>query len=135
MLNEAEKSFYLQNPRIAYKVYEVEENATRQTDQRFPTMGKLNTPADAFRHAYATALLARDIGAPNAKYITDMHEMSSNNPPDQRAMDLHNNSVGLRIGSMVIRDRHGYRRPTDQELADITTRALQNGALVFLRDR
>jgi hypothetical protein len=136
VLNEAEISLYRQNPRLAYKIYEVEENAVRETVNRFPNMAPHNTPADAFRHAYASALLARDIGAYNARYVTNLHEMTVNNPTNERDMDLSNNSVGIRIGSSWAIDRYGYRRPlTDKEMADATEQALRNGDLVFLQNR
>lgn len=60
--------------------------------------GQHNGPADAFRHCYWSALLARDIGPDNAKSFTDAHEAYGDNPAGEKAMDLHNNSVGIAIG-------------------------------------
>jgi hypothetical protein len=57
-----------------------------------------NGDGDAFRHCFWSALLGRDIGQNNAIRFTTAHEGYSGNPPGERAMDLHNNAVGARIG-------------------------------------
>lgn len=43
-------------------------------------------------------MLARDLGYQNALQFTNSHESDPRNPPQEKAMDLHNNSVGLSIG-------------------------------------
>jgi hypothetical protein len=43
-------------------------------------------------------MLARDLGYQNALQFTNAHESDPRNPPQEKAMDLHNNSVGLSIG-------------------------------------
>lgn len=134
-LNESERAFYRENRRLGVKVFDIRATASQEAAGRFPNMSLRNTPADAFRHAYASALLARDIGWRGAKYVTDLHETTVGNPPDERDMDLYNNSVGIQIGMTLVRDGYGYRQPTDRELADLTEQALRQGGLVFLQNR
>jgi hypothetical protein len=133
VLNEAERAFYSRNPHIAYGVSTIWSHAHWETTNRFPNTPMRNTRADAFRHAYASALLTRDMGWRNAKHITDLHEMTVGNPPDERAMDLHNNWVGIRIGSLIVRERYGVRQLSNEELADLTEQALRDNELRYLR--
>ncbi len=58
-----------------------------------------NDDSDAFRHCFWSATLARDLGISNARDFTTAHESGPNNPPDEKMMDLHNNSIGLQVGS------------------------------------
>jgi len=43
-------------------------------------------------------MLARDLGYQNALRFTNAHESGPRNPSQEKAMDLHNNSLGLSIG-------------------------------------
>jgi hypothetical protein len=97
------------------------EKALAEAQKRFST-GLHNGPGDAFRHCYWSAMLARDIGADNAKTFTDAHEDWSDNPPDEKAMDLANNKVGIEIGKNNPSD-------SDQMLADRCQQALTDGKL------
>ncbi|MAZ26732.1 MAG: hypothetical protein CL868_06600 [Cytophagaceae bacterium] len=63
-----------------------------------------NNPANAFRHALWVTLIAqgvyrkkKDLAAAKnwAKKVTDLHEDIAVNKPLERAMDLHNNKIGL----------------------------------------
>lgn len=73
------------------------QRALLESELRFPG-NRRNTPGDAFRHCFWSALLARDIGYASALRYTNAHEAFPDNPPDEKAMDLHNNAVGLNIG-------------------------------------
>lgn len=134
-LNEAERRLYRRDPQLAMVVRGIREHANSVTSNRFPNMAPRNTPADAFRHAYASALLARELGWRGAKHVTDLHEMTIGNSPQERAMDLHNNAVGIGIGSTLVRDRYGVRQMTDAEIVYWTEQALREGQLVYLRSR
>lgn len=82
-----------------------------------------NGPGDAFRHAFWAAMVARSYGESLALQYTSAHENYEGNPPDERAMDLHNNAVGAAIGS---------RLPSvsiDPVLAAAVLAALQSGGL------
>lgn len=73
--------------------------ALLESELRFPA-SRRNTPGDAFRHCFWSALLARDIGYAGALRYTNAHEAFPDNPPAEKAMDLHNNAVGLSIGPL-----------------------------------
>ncbi|WP_313171400.1 DUF6973 domain-containing protein [Massilia oculi] len=73
------------------------QRALLESELRFPG-SRRNTPGDAFRHCFWSALLARDIGYASAWRYTNAHEAFPDNPPSEKAMDLHNNAVGLHIG-------------------------------------
>jgi len=45
-----------------------------------------------------SVLLSKEIGCTNALEFTAVHESSPNNIQSEKAMDLHNNKVGLKTG-------------------------------------
>lgn len=94
-----------------------------ETVRLFERSGLHNGRCDAFRHCYWSALLARDLGAGNARSFTTAHENYSGNPPKERAMDLHNNGVGIRIGS-------SDTKATDGEFSVKFRAALNGGSLM-----
>jgi hypothetical protein len=55
-------------------------------------------PADALRHCFLSAMLARDIGYSDALDVLVAHEMNAEWGTPASRMDLHNNAVGLEIG-------------------------------------
>jgi hypothetical protein len=55
-------------------------------------------PADALRHCYLAALLARDIGYSDALDVLTAHESNADYGTPASRMDLHNNAVGVEIG-------------------------------------
>ena len=73
------------------------QRALLESEVRFPG-SRRNTPGDAFRHCFWSALLARDIGYASAWRYTNAHEAFPDNPPSEKAMDLHNKAAGLNIG-------------------------------------
>src|SRR5262249_50309449 len=97
-LTPVEKLYVALNPVNALIIEMNRENATKETIKRFHNNGR-NDASDAFRHFFWSALLARDIGLLDAIVFTTAHESAPDNPPDEKDMDLHNNSVGLKIGS------------------------------------
>ena len=60
-----------------------------------------NNEADAFKHCYMQAELTLWLGRFIAKIIGDMHENKPDNPPEEKKMDLYNNSVGRQIGADI----------------------------------
>lgn len=121
-LTPAEKLYLLTHFWQVSTIKEDADKALAEARRRFST-GQHNGPADAFRHCYWSSMLARDIGPENAKSFTDAHEAYSDNPPDEKAMDLHNNSVGIGIGKANPTD-------SDQMLADRCQQALTDGKLI-----
>ncbi len=73
------------------------EKAFKETNSRFSS-GHHNGEADAFRHCYWSALICRDTKYEAALEFTTAHEDYPSNPPKEKAMDLHNNARGLKIG-------------------------------------
>lgn len=98
-LTPAEKLYLMTHPHHVSIILDVRDKASVEARRLFPREGQHNGEGDAFRHCFASALLARDLGAQNSRTFTNAHEAYSANPPRERAMDLHNNGVGIRIGT------------------------------------
>lgn len=92
---------------------------------RWPTNDGHN---DAFRHAYWSARLTQEFGADWARQFTTAHEAvpsSTNNSAVREAMDLYNNSVGIRIAQQ-------NPNASPQRLADLVETAVRNGETVVV---
>lgn len=111
-LTPAEKLYLMTHPHHVGIIQEIRDKASIEASRLFPREGQHNGEGDAFRHCFASALLARDLGAQNARTFTNAHEAYSANPPRERAMDLHNNGVGIRIGT----NREGTSDPAISRL-------------------
>lgn len=96
-LTEGEKRYVKRHPVNSYKISECKNKAMTETRKRFGHNGR-NDKSDAFRHCYWSALLAREIGYQQALEFTKLHESVPGNDLKEKAMDLHNNSVGVDIG-------------------------------------
>lgn len=122
-LTSAERQFIKTYPIIdSMTIQEDTKKAFQETSRRFGLNGH-NDKSDAFRHCFWSAMLARDIGYTKALEFTTAHESSPTNPANEKAMDLHNNSIGLFIG------RAGM---SDQLLSNQCIGALNSGRLVVL---
>ncbi len=98
-LKPLEKIYLAARPWHAIAIERCKQKATSETKKRFGFNGH-NEDSDAFRHCYWSALLAHEIGYMHALMFTNAHESNDDNPPEEKRMDLHNNSVGLSIGRM-----------------------------------
>lgn len=98
-LTPQEQQYFHSHPHHAFAIKESKEIAFSETRKRFGHNGH-NDSSDAFRHCFWSAMLARDLGYQNALQFTNAHEADPRNPPQEKAMDLHNNSVGLSIGKV-----------------------------------
>ena len=125
-MSTAEKTYIATHPVNAVIIKLAKDKAFEVTTQRFGHNGR-NDESDAFRHCFWSAMLARDIGYYDALYFTTAHESDPNNPPAEKAMDLHNNGVGLWIGSHM-----GWLPDGDTKLADRCMDALNKGKLKHL---
>jgi hypothetical protein len=101
--------------------------ALAEAASRYPRHTLHNGAGDAFRHCYWSALMTRDMGFLNTKAYTDAHEDYEGNPPDEKAMDTHNNLQGMVIGI------RGGRGASDRQLADACSQALNQGKLKTLQ--
>lgn len=82
---------------------------------------------DAFRHAFASALLAHHISPEFSEKFTTAHEQSGGNSPTAHAMDLHNNAVGREIAA-------GSPTATTEELAAKVVNAVERGDLAVISE-
>ncbi|WP_198370541.1 DUF6973 domain-containing protein [Roseomonas rosulenta] len=82
-------------------------------------------PADALRHCYLSAMLARDIGYSDALEVLIAHEMNAAWGSPSSQMDLHNNAVGLEIGVRL-------KSASDNDLKDAVMGAFLQGRLRVL---
>lgn len=96
-LTEKEKTYVLKHPHHISIIKESKEKAYSETIKQFGKNGR-NDKSDAFRHCYWSALLSKELGYTNALEFTTAHESSSLNPKNEKAMDLYNNKIGLKIG-------------------------------------
>ena len=92
-----EHVYLLMYPEHALTIKRAVENASIETMRRFIVTSH-NDAGDAFRHCYWSAILCRDLGYVVALRYTSAHEAFAGNPALEKAMDLHNNAVGLNIG-------------------------------------
>lgn len=122
-LTPAEKVYLIAHPHHLSTIRDAADKALREARRLFPGRAQHNGTGDAFRHCFWSSLLARDIGVANASQFTTAHEAYSANPPDERAMDLHNNSVGHEIGRY-------NPRATDAGLSMLCKSALDAGKLL-----
>ena len=97
-LTEQERAYLRSHPHHIPVIMRAREFAQSEAKRLFAISGH-NDNSDAFRHCLWSAQLARDIGITNARLCTTAHESSPRNPPKERAMDLHDNGVGLNIGT------------------------------------
>lgn len=82
-------------------------------------------PADALRHCFLSAMLARDIGYTDAMEVLVAHEMNASWGSPASKMDLHNNAVGLEIGTRM-------KAASDLDLQMATMDAFLQGRLRVL---
>lgn len=96
-LSAEEHIYLLMYPEHALIIKRAVENASIETTRRFIGTSH-NDAGDAFRHCYWSAMLCRDLGYMAAMRYSSAHEAFAGNPAAEKAMDLHNNAVGLHIG-------------------------------------
>ena len=121
-LQDKEKSYLKRRPHHSFAIKSATEKTYSETYNIFSRNGR-NDASDAFRHCYWSALLARDLGYANAQTFTNAHESSPDNPFMEKKMDLHNNEVGLQIGS---------RGGSDTSLSSACMGAFNGGELMII---
>lgn len=126
-LTRTEIDMLLAEPARMPDVHAVKIRATAAAVARFPPPGGVETDnqTDAFRHAYASALLTRRFGADWTATFTAAHEGRAGNRPTSMAMDLFNNEVGRGIAL-------AHPDASASELADLVQRAVLGGDLVVV---
>lgn len=104
-LTDSEKKLVVRYPFDALKVNNAKNIATDQTEKKFGYNG-LGDRSDAFRHGIWNAEMTILIGAEKAELFATAHEdkdtsgveSDGHTKLEHKNMDLHNNSVGRRIG-------------------------------------
>jgi len=96
-LTSEEQVYLLMYPEHSFLIKGAVEIASAETERLFGGNNH-NDAGDAFRHCYWSAILCRDLGYMAALRYTTAHESFAGNPAQEKAMDLHNNAVGLKIG-------------------------------------
>lgn len=125
-LKQAEKDFVWAHPLAAIDFNANASVALTEAQKRFSASTLHNGSGDAVRHCYWSAMNARDQGKDLAQGFGNAHENWDGNPPNEKAMDLHNNGIGYEIGgtSPGASDRH---------LAVLCVEAWAAGKLVQMR--
>lgn len=117
-LNAAEERLVESNPtkwiprRSAMRMYA--NAATNQSKSRFNGMDRDGHQENAWKHALWACYMTRAWGAADAKAWTDAHEDLPNNPPDLKAMDLHNNAVGIAHAGTTANCYHDIEAAQDE---------------------
>lgn len=121
----AEIQLSLLHPAAALDAYAAAQFAASKTVELFsgvPGQQSLhNNAADAFRHALWNAKMKSTIGEELAKKFADAHEEVPDNPPEEKAMDLHNNAKGRTI---IVKDSSGNTVTDDDLVFAVTQLAL-----------
>lgn len=119
-----EKEHALLRPYDSLKAKGAADQAILATEQNYPraTFGNPHdNEADAFRHAYWSFVMARELGANRAQAFGDAHERSDRNEPGERMMDLYNNRIG--------RDLANDPANAGRDPAAVVSEALRGGQL------
>jgi len=118
-LSSEERIYLLMYPEHISTIKNAVFKAAAETERRF-IGNNHNDAGDAFRHCFWSAILSRDLGYMHALRYTTAHETFSRNPPKEKAMDMHNNAVGLKIGRT---------RGPDQIISERCVSAMRSGEL------
>ena len=122
-LNQQEKDFVFWHPIAALNFRSNSKTAIEEAKKRFNYATRHNGSIDAFRHCYWSALNARDQGPELAKQFGDAKKSRSDNPENEKKMDLHNNAVGYSIGQFM-------NGASDRHLAVLCVQAWAAGKLI-----
>jgi hypothetical protein len=129
----AEIQLSLLHPAAALEAHAAAQFAIAKTTEFFAGIPGQSPPhnnaADAFRHALWNAKMKASIGEELAKKFGDAHEESPDNPPLEKAMDLHNNARGR---SIPVTDSSGDA-VTDDDLVFAVTQLALLGELAVIQ--
>jgi hypothetical protein len=83
-----------------FKAYSTKKLSYKRTQKEFGYNGE-DDISDAFRHAYWSAAMVRELGAALAEEVATNHEIGATNQK-AKDMDLHNNKIGRDIAAELI---------------------------------
>ncbi|HYN92688.1 MAG TPA: hypothetical protein VES42_02430 [Pilimelia sp.] len=104
---------------------DIEQEAFRVADERYPSADRNDDQNDAFRHAYWNARLTQEFGADWALRYTTAHEAIPGNQAGREAMDLHNNEIGRAVAV-------ANPDASPEELANLVRDAVDQGRTVVI---
>src|SRR3989344_2235127 len=93
-LTDQEKVIFAKMPKTSWKAFRIKNRAEKATFMQFKRNIQYDE-SDTFRHFVWAGLLYWELGLKNARLFTEAHEMSSQNEPQDKAMDLANNRAGI----------------------------------------
>lgn len=97
-LNPQEQALFDANPAKGLLCMANGKTALEISKQKYQNYVLHNGNGDAFRHILWTFGMAIDVGTTFASQWSDAHEYgSTNQPPLELSMDLHNNNIGLSL--------------------------------------
>lgn len=132
-----EKWYAVTHPFNAAYILAARSKAYQRAEELFEAWTLEDGAGDAFRHAFAAAMLARDIGVTDAYRVTDMHEDIPGNPYNKKTMDLFNNRQGVLIYQEAQKHLNdcglGIMVPSDEELEGRVLSAVRQGRLKVIR--
>lgn len=97
-----EKELVKQKPIEAAIAYYSAFIAERAGNNFYPDSSE-NGPSDAFRHFTWAGLLTRDLGEVTARQFLKTHELKSNQPLEEKAMDEFNNEHGIAAANQLLK--------------------------------
>lgn len=128
-LTATEIRMLLTSPTKVKDVFDIKEQATAEAVKRFPPpdgVREIDNQTDAFRHAYANALMTQKFGEEWTRKFSTAHEGRDNNYASSEAMDLYNNEIGRQIAV-------DNPNASPEELADLVQQAVNDGDTVVIR--
>ncbi|MGV0835585.1 DUF6973 domain-containing protein [Mycolicibacterium thermoresistibile] len=127
-LTAKEIAMLLSNPHKIKPLLDIQQHSTEKALEMFPPPDgrEIDNQTDAFRHAYANALMTQEFGAEWTAEFTTAHEGRENNFASSEAMDLYNNEIGRQI---ALANPNASR----EELAALVAQAVHNGETVVIR--
>jgi hypothetical protein len=128
-LTATEIRMLLTSPMKVKDVFDIKERASAEAVSRFPPpdgVREIDNQTDAFRHAYANALMTQKFGEEWTRKFATAHEGRENNYASSEAMDLYNNEIGRQIAVQ-------NPNASPEELADLVQQAVNDGDTVVIR--
>ena len=129
-LTKKERALIAENPKDALKVFKAKTQAERTTSRIFKRNLE-NDESDAFRHFMWAGLLRWEIGLEKTRLFTEAHEISDNNPPADKAMDLANNRAGILAAEEL--EKNGQK--TQKILGERALEELRHDRLIVLEKK
>jgi hypothetical protein len=124
VLTPEEKSLSAKYPKEALLVYRAKRTAEKVTERIFGR-GRRNDESDAFRHFMWSGQSSKDIGVAKAKAFLEAHESTSEQEPNEKQMDLANNTSGIAAGERLKNESNFQEKLEKEALRLLKEKKLQ----------